>query len=80
MEKSLIRRLVFHQNIIGISMITITAIMGATINRSLQYNLLGVVTNSNYINYPRLRHLSLKSSRVLRNSSNLLNRNGNLQF
>ena len=30
----------------------------------------------NYI-FCRLRHLSLKSSRVLRNSSNLLNRNGN---
>ena len=25
----------------------------AIINRLLQYNLLGVVTNSNYINYPR---------------------------
>ena len=35
-----------------------------------------VTKYQNYI-FCRLRHLSLKSSRVLRNSSNLLNRNGN---
>ena len=60
MEKSLIRiHQKIRQNIIGITMITNTTTMAdtmattATINRLLQYNLLGVVTNSNYINYPR---------------------------
>ena len=60
MEKSLIRiHQKIRQNITGITMITNTTTMeatinwSATINRSLQYNLLGVVTNSNYINYPR---------------------------
>ena len=60
MEKSLIKiHQKIRQNITGITMITNSTIMAdtttmeATINRLLQYNLLGVVTNSNYINYPR---------------------------